>query len=86
MLPICMFGVSSDRFGDSNFSHFTLEHFIQVTNYKIFALAPFNCKYITRHLMVIVVIALSITIYEIYANQINGHKYEIVNEGQGQDG
>ena len=54
--------------------------------YKIFAAAPFNGKYPTSSLMIIVMFALSLTIYEIFTNKEKFQNVDLENEGQDQGG
>ena len=42
----------------------------------------FDGKYMTSYLMVIIMSALSLTIYEIFTNQIECQKFYLDNEGQ----
>ena len=46
-------------------------------------MAPFDGKYMTSNLMAIVIFALSLTIYEIFENQIKRKKFNLDNEEQG---
>ena len=45
-----------------------------------FATAPFDCKYMNSYSMVIVMFALSLTIYAIFAKQIKCKKFDLENE------
>ena len=46
-----------------------------------FVMAPFDAKYLTSYLMAIVMFALSLTVYETFANQEKCHKFDLENEG-----
>ena len=47
-------------------------------------MAPFYSKYMTSYLMEIVMFALALTIYEIFAKQIKCKKFGLENISQGQ--
>ena len=49
-----------------------------------FAVAPFDGKYLTSFLIVIVMFALSLTNYEIFANQEKCQNFYLESECQGQ--
>ena len=53
--------------------------------YNIRILLPLDGKYMTSFLMTKVMFALSINIYEIFANKVNCQKCYLENDGQGQD-
>ena len=52
--------------------------------HTIFAMAPFDGKYQTSYLTAIVMFALSLTVYEIFANLIKCENFYLENEGQGE--
>ena len=47
-------------------------------------MAPFDGKYMTIYLMAIVMFALSLTNYKMFANQIKCQNFDFENEDQGQ--
>ena len=62
------------------------EHVGQGSRGTTFTMASFKGKYITSYLMTMVMFALSLTIYEIFENQIKCKMFYLKNEGQGQVG
>ena len=46
-------------------------------------MTPFDGKFLTSYLMSLVMFALSLTIYEIFANQIKCQNLDLESEGQG---
>ena len=46
---------------------------------------PFDDKYMTSYMMTIVTYALSLTTYNIFAKQIKCQKFDLDNEGQGEE-
>ena len=55
---------------------------VKVMMYNI--VAPFDCKYPTFYLIAIVMFALYLTVYEIFADEENFQNNYLENEGQGQ--
>ena len=49
-----------------------------------FPVAPFDGKYLTSYLMVIVMVALSLTVDEIFAHQEECQNFDLENGGQSQ--
>ena len=49
-----------------------------------FALAPFDGKYLTSYLMALVMLALSLTICEIFAKILQCQSFDLEDEGHGQ--
>ena len=45
-------------------------------------MVPFSAKYMTSNSWLFVIFALSLTAYEIFANQLKFQKFEFENEGQ----
>ena len=56
------------------------------SRYVTFALTPFDGKYTTFYSMTTASFALSLTIYEIFSNQIKFHKFYLENKGQDHGG
>ena len=49
-------------------------------------MALFDDKYMTSYLMAMVMFTLALTIYETFAKLINCQKFDLENEGPGQEG
>ena len=49
-------------------------------------MAPFDGEYMTSYFMAMVLFALSVTVYEIFAIRVNRQTFDLGNEGQGQTG
>ena len=47
-------------------------------------MVPFDEKYTTSYLMAIIIFALALTVYEIFAKQIKCKKFDLENDSQSQ--
>ena len=76
------FFASSHRFPDI----IIISYFVYLENVEqgYFARASFDGKYMTSFFMAVLMSALSLTIYEIFTNQIKCPKFYFENEGNGQ--
>ena len=52
---------------------------------KTFVMIPFDGKYMTSYWIVIAMFTLSLTIYQIFANQVKCQASDLENEGQGRE-
>ena len=48
-------------------------------------MAPFDGKSVTSNLMAILIYALTVTIYNVFASEIKCKKFDLENEDQGQE-